>query len=127
LLGDVIAMETKNLQNLVLKHFDFLRQDYGFEHEKKSNSYKKNDFTIEVEHENGELNIIFKETKGKELFFVDIMTTLTGEEFLYPAHFSSWILSMGDVDSRLAYDAKLMKEYCNLLFHEDLKILKLLA
>jgi hypothetical protein len=30
---------------------------------------------------------------------------------MYPEYFSSWVLSMGDVDSRLAYDAKLMKEY----------------
>jgi len=119
-------METKNLQSLVLKHFDFLKQDYAFEHDVKSNSYKKKNFTVKVEHANGELNVLFKNINGKEAFFLDILTTLVGEEFSYPDHFSSWILSMGDVDSRLAYDAKLMKEHCLLLFQDDLKVLKLL-
>jgi len=119
-------METKNLQSLVLKHFDFLKRDYAFNHDEMSNSYSKKNFMVKIEHANGELNVLFKKFNGKEAFFLDILTTLVGEEFLYPDYFSSWILSMGDVDSRLAYDAKLMKKHCSLLFQDDLKVLKLL-
>jgi len=104
-------MRTRNLQSLVLKHFNFLKEDYGFKYEAKSNCYSKDSLSIEVQHESGELKVIFKGQKGKELFLLDVLTTLREKAFSYPEHFSNLILSMGDVDSRLAYDAKLIKEY----------------
>lgn len=108
-------MESKNLRSLIVKHFGFLEEDYEFTYDGSScNStscrYTKNDLEIEIQHMNGELNVLFiKEEKTMSLPVV--MTKLLKSEFTYPEHFSSWVLSMGDVDSRLAYDAKLMKEY----------------
>jgi len=115
-------MRTKNLKSLVLKHFNFLKENYGFKYEAESNCYSKNNFSIEVQHESGELKVIFNVQNGKEFFLMDVLTKLQGKEFSYPEHFSNLILSMGDVDSRLAYDAKLLKEYCTEVLEGTLDI-----
>jgi len=103
-------MEARSLESLVLKHFDFLRKSYGFKYDKSLNCYFKNKLKISIQHENGELNLIFL-TNEKSIKFVDLMSQLLQKKFSYPEYFSSWVLSMGDVDSRLAYDAKLIKEH----------------
>ena len=103
-------MEAKNLTNLIVKHFDFLQGDYGFQYKSSSHRYVRHDIEIEVQHTSGELNVLFiSEKKTKSL--ISRVSELLKREFNYPEHFSSLVLSMGDVDSRLAYDAKLMKEY----------------
>lgn len=103
-------MEAKNLKNLVVQHFDFLQGDYGFKYNATSHRYVKHDRIIEIQHISGELNILFT-FKEKTKSLTTVMSELLKKEFTYPEHFSSWVLSMGDVDSRLAYDAKLMKRY----------------
>ena len=103
-------MEAKNLNNLIVKHFDFLQGDYGFKYKSNNHSYVRHDIELEVQHVSGELTVLFtsqKKTKSLE----EIISELLNKEFTYPEHFSSLVLSMGDVDSRLAYDAKLMKQY----------------
>ena len=108
-------MEARSLESLVLKHFDFLCKDYAFKYDESLNCYFKERLKIEVHHENGELNLTFV-TNGKSLKFTDLMSHILQEKFMYPEYFSSWVLSMGDVDSRLAYDAKLIKEHAQELF-----------
>ncbi|CAA6812120.1 MAG: Unknown protein [uncultured Sulfurovum sp.] len=108
-------MEAKNLRSLMIKHFGFLEDDYGFTYDSEScNStscrYRKSNLEIEVQHMNGELNVLFIENKQMKSL-PKVMTELLKNEFSYPEHFSSWVLSMGDVDSRLAYDAKLIREH----------------
>ena len=112
MLGDIVTMQTKNLKSLVIKHFNFLKENYGFKYDAESNCYSKNNLSMEVQHESGELKLVFNMQNGKELFLMDVLIALREKEFSYPEHFSNLILSMGDVDSRLAYDAKLIKEYC---------------
>ena len=102
-------METKNLTNLVIKHFGFL-EEYGFSHSVDAKGYEKQALKIVVEHESGELMVsIVSEEKRKPL--LDFLGEHLNVEACYPDQFSSFILSMGDVDSRLAYDAKLLKQY----------------
>jgi len=103
-------MEAKNLKNLVVKHFDFLQGDYGFKYNASSHRYVKYDLEVEVQHMSGELNVLFT-SKEKTKSLPDVISEFLKKDFTYPEHFSSWVLSMGDVDSRLAYDAKLMKKY----------------
>jgi hypothetical protein len=103
-------METKNLQNLTMKHFDFLQVSHGFKYNALSHRYIKSELEIEVEHSSGELNVFFFLNNKKKLLS-ERLSELLKREFTYPDYFSSLVLSMGDVDSRLAYDAKLMKEY----------------
>ena len=103
-------MEAKNLKNLVVKHFDFLEELYGFKYNAISHCYLKSDLEIEVRHISGELNVFFV-SKSKTKSLSEVLSGLLNKEFTYPEYFSSLVLSMGDVDSRLAYDAKLMKKY----------------
>ena len=103
-------METKNLKNLVIKHFSFLERDYGFSYNASSHRYVKRDLEVEVAHVSGELTVLLI-SKEKTKSLTAVLSELLKKEFTYPEHFSSWVLSMGDVDSRLAYDAKLMKKY----------------
>ncbi|CAA6802757.1 MAG: Unknown protein [uncultured Sulfurovum sp.] len=103
-------MEAKNLKNLIVKHFDFLQGDYGFKYNASSHRYVKRELEVEVQHTSGELNVLLTSKKSTKSL-PDVISELLEKEFTYPEHFSSWVLSMGDVDSRLAYDAKLMKEY----------------
>ena len=103
-------MKTKNLQNLMIKHFNFLQKDYGFKYDSLFKSYVRFELKIEVEHKNGELNL-FVFVEDKKFFLIDYINEVLKKYFTYPAHFSSLVFSMGDVDSRLAYDAKLMKKY----------------
>jgi len=103
-------MKTKNLKNLVIKHFGFLEEEYGFSHSADANAYEKKSLTIAVEHESGELTVSLV-SKNKSMPLLDFLGELLKEEVVYPEQFSSFILSMGDVDSRLAYDAKLLKQY----------------
>ena len=100
----------KNLKNLTVKHFDFLQEFYGFKYNALSHRYVKSELEIEIEHTSGELNVFFCSTQRKKPL-TEYLGELLKKEFIYPAHFSSLVFSMGDVDSRLAYDAKLMKEY----------------
>jgi len=113
LLGEVIAMRTKNLKSLVVKHFDFLAKEQGFVYEGDKNVYSKKFLSIEIRHENGELRTLFIEKDNSEQALEEVLSKIMGRDFTYPDHFSPWVLSMGDVDSRLAYDAKLIKEYCS--------------
>ena len=108
-------METRTLESLILKHFDFLRKDYGFNYDKSLHCYCKDKLKIKVQHENGELNLTFI-IKEKSMNFIDLMSKVLQKKFSYPDYFSSWVLSMGDVDSRLAYDAKLIKEHTQAIF-----------
>ncbi|CAA6810813.1 MAG: Unknown protein [uncultured Sulfurovum sp.] len=103
-------MEAKNLKNLMVKHFDFLQRDYGFKYNASSNRYVKKELEVEVQHKGGALDVLLISQKQINLL-PNVISKLLKKEFTYPEHFSSWIFSMGDVDSRLAYDAKLMKEY----------------
>jgi hypothetical protein len=112
LLGEVIAMRTKNLKSLVVKHFDFLAKEHGFVYEGDKNAYSKKNLSIEIRHENGELRTLFIEKDNREQRLEEVLGQIMGRDFTYPDHFSPWVLSMGDVDSRLAYDAKLIREYC---------------
>ena len=105
-----MAMGTKNLQNLTVKHFDFLQESYGFKYNASSHRYVKSELEIEVQHTSGELNVFFV-SKSKIKSLAEVLSDLLNKEFTYPSPFSSLVFSMGDVDSRLAYDAKLMKEY----------------
>ncbi len=103
-------MEVKNLKSLVLKHFYFLVEEYGFNYNASSYRYVKDNLEIEVEHKNGELNVLFISKKEIKSLTI-VMSELLKKEFSYPKHFSTWVLSMGDVDSRLSYDAKIIKAY----------------
>jgi len=103
-------MEAKNLKNLVTKHFGFLERDYGFSHNADSNRYVKHDLEVAVEHKSGELRVLLV-SKEKTKSLLNVLGKRLKREFTYPEYFSSLIFSMGDVDSRLAYDAKLMKKY----------------
>ena len=109
-MRSVVAMGTKNLQNLTVKHFDFLQESYGFKYNALSHRYLKSELEIEVTHRSGELNVFFV-SKNKTKSLVKVLSELLKKEFTYPSYFSPLVFSMGDVDSRLAYDAKLMKEY----------------
>lgn len=108
-------MKAKNLRSVLVKHFGFLEESHGFTYDDSSSkhgscSYVKKDLRIEVQHMNAELKVLFiskQETKS----LLKVMTSLLKRDFSYPEHFSSLVLSMGDVESRLAYDAKLMKKY----------------
>ncbi|CAA6820102.1 MAG: Unknown protein [uncultured Sulfurovum sp.] len=108
-------MEAKSLRSLMIKHFGFLEEDYGFTYESSSCNhascrYVKSTLAIEIQHMNGQLKVLFlRKEESKSL--AEVMSELLKKEFLYPEHFSSWVLSMGDVDSRLAYDANLIKVY----------------
>jgi hypothetical protein len=103
-------MVSKNLSNLIVKHFDFLKEDYGFKYNALSHCYVKGDLEVEVEHKSGELNV-WMISKKKTKSLLSVISEALKKEFTYPEYFSSMVLSMGDVDSRLAYDAKLIKEY----------------
>ena len=103
-------MEAKNLKNLTVKHFDFLEDIYGFTYNSSSHRYVRSDLEIEVQHMGGALDVFFVSKKKKQSLSERLGEVLK-KEFIYPEHFLSWVFSMGDVDSRLAYDAKLMKEY----------------
>ncbi len=103
-------MKVKNLNNLLVKHFDFLQRDYDFKYNASSYHYVKNDLEIEVQHMSGKLNIVII-SRGERSTLIERISAFLKKEFTYPEHFSSWVLSMGDVDSRLAYDAKLLKKY----------------
>lgn len=108
-------MKAKNLRSLLVKHFGFLGEEYGFVYDASSCNnascrYVKNNFEVEVQHIRGELNVLLIRNQNKQSL-PEVMTLLLKKEFTYPEHFSSWVISMGDVDSRLAYDAKLMKKY----------------
>lgn len=103
-------MGTKNLFNLTIKHFDFLKEEYGFSFDSDSHHYVREDVKVEIEHISGALNVLFI-SKGTVESLPEKMSKILEEEFHYPEHFSPWVLSMGDVDSRLAYDAKIIKQY----------------
>jgi uncharacterized phosphosugar-binding protein len=103
-------METKNIRNLTVKHFGFLQESYGFKYNELSHCYVRPELEIEVQHTSGALNVFFV-SKSKMKSLAEVVSELLNKEFTYPAYFSSLVFSMGDVDSRLAYDAKLMKEY----------------
>lgn len=113
MLGEVIAMRTKNLKSLVVKHFDFLAKEHGFVYKGDKNAYSKEVLSIEIRHEHGELKTLFIEKDNSEQMLEEVLSKIMGRDFAYPDHFSPWVLSMSDVDSRLAYDAKLIKEYCS--------------
>jgi len=106
-------MRTKNLKSLVVKHFDFLAKEHGFVFKGDKHAYSKEMLSIEIRHERGELKTLFIDKENNEESLEDILSKIMGRDFIYPAHFSSWVLSMSDVDSRLAYDAKLINEYCS--------------
>jgi len=103
-------METKNLKNLVIKHFGFLEKDYGFSYNADANCYVNKELEIVVEHKSGELTVLVVSKKNRRPL-LSALGEFLKEELSYPEPFSSFILSMGDVDSRLAYDAKLLKQY----------------
>jgi len=102
-------METKNLKNLVIKHFGFL-EEYGFSYSADTNTYKNQALKIVVEHESGELRVLLVSEK-KRISLLCAIGEFLEEEVDYPEQFFPLIFSMGDVDSRLAYDAKLLKQY----------------
>jgi len=108
-------MKARSLESLVLKHFDFLRQNQGFKYDTSLKCYSKDRLKIKVQHENGKLNLMFL-TDKKSINFVDLMSQIGAKKFTYPEYFLPWVLSMGDVESRLAYDAKLIKEHIRELF-----------
>lgn len=102
-------MGTKNLFNLIVKHFSFLQEDYDFSFDSASHRYFNENIAIQVQHSSGELNVFFT-SAGVTESLPEKMSRILEKEFSYPEHFSPWVLSMGDVDSRLAYDAKVIKE-----------------
>jgi hypothetical protein len=102
--------ESKNLGNLIVKHFSFLVDEHEFVYNASLHRYSKSNLGFEIEHNMGELKLFFLINK-KRITFEKRVSEVKGKNFIYPSHFSSWVLSMGDVDSRLAYDAKLIKEY----------------
>ena len=103
-------METKNLKNLLIKHFGFLEKDYGFSYNADTNCYVNKELELVVEHKSGELTVLLVSKKNRTPL-LSVLGKFLKEELSYPEPFSSFILSMGDVDSRLAYDAKLLKQY----------------
>ena len=115
-------MKIKNLENLISTHFDFLKEEHGFVYESEPHRYVRDGLSIEIQHMSGELDVIFT-LNEKSILFPELMSLLKKEAFSYPDYFSSWVLSMGDVDSRLAYDAKLMREYGSSLFDEIFKVI----
>ena len=102
-------METKNLKNLVIKHFAFLEK-HGFSHAIDANRYEKQGLNLVIEHESGELRVLLVSEK-KRISLLGAIGEFLEEEVDYPEQFFPLVLSMGDVDSRLAYDAKLLKQY----------------
>ena len=108
-------MQVKNLESLFLKHFDFLRKDYGFEYDASSNRYFKGNQEFQVQHENGELKLWLSDNQ-KRVTIEEFMSSVENRDFTYPENFTSFIISMGDVDSRLAFDSKLIKEHINKIF-----------
>ncbi len=112
LLGEVIAMRVRNLENLFLKHFDFLRKDYGFEYDASLNRYFKGNQEFQVQHEHGELKLWLSYNQ-KRVTIEEFMSSVENRDFTYPENFIPIVISMGDVDSRLAFDSKLVKEQMN--------------
>ena len=112
MLGEVIAMEPKTLKSLVVRHFDFLRRDYGFEYDVGRHRYFKKSNEFRVVHENAKLKL-FLTFNHKLSTLEEVMRIVTKRDFIYPQYFSSFVLSMSDVDSRLAYDAKLIQEHAH--------------
>jgi len=100
--------QSKNLGSLIVKHFSFLTEDYDFVYSESLHRYSKPNLEFEIQHQGGELKLFFIKNK-KRMTFEESMSEVRKEYFSYPAHFTNWVLSMGDVDSRLAYDAKLIK------------------
>ncbi len=115
LLGEVIDMRVRNLESLFLKHFDFLRKDYGFEYDVLSNRYFKGNQVFQVQHERGKLKLWLSHHQ-KRVLMEEFMRSVDNREFTYPENFIPFIISMGDVDSRLAYDSRLIKEHINEIF-----------
>ena len=105
-----MTMESRNLKNLVIKHFGFLEKEYGFSHAVNANAYEKQTLKVVVEHESGELRVLLV-SKKKRTPLLGAIGEFLKEKVEYPEHFLPFILTMGDVDSRLAYDAKLLKQY----------------
>jgi hypothetical protein len=108
--------ESKNLGNLIVKHFSFLVDEHEFVYNALLYQYSKPNLGFEIEHNSGELKLFFL-IKKKRISFEKRVGEVKRETFIYPSHFSNWVLSMGDVDSRLAYDAKLMKAYSSELLY----------
>lgn len=108
-------MGSKSLFNLIVKHFKFLQEDYDFSFDSASYRYFNENVAIQIQHSSGELNVFFT-SAGVTESLPEKMSKVLKKEFRYPEHFSPWVLSMGDVDSRLAYDAKVIKESANKLF-----------
>ena len=108
-------MRVRNLESLFLKHFDFLRKDYGFEYDVLSNRYFKGNQVFQVQHENGELKLWLSHHQ-KRVLMEEFMSSVENRDFTYPENFIPFIISMGDVDSRLALDSKLVKEQMTKIF-----------
>ena len=102
-------MRVRNLESLFLKHFDFLRKDYGFEYDALSNSYFKGNQVFQAQHEHGELKLWLSHNQ-KRVTIEEFMRNVKNRDFTYPEYFIPFVISMGDVDSRLAFDSKLVKE-----------------
>ena len=120
-------MQSKKIEDLVSKHFDFLREKYGFTVDSSGLNFTKEDLSIGVQHAHGALNILFT-IKGRQFrlfYFPDVLTKVTGEPFSYPEHFFSVVITMGDVNSRLAYDAKMMQNHCQEVLDVPSKLLEL--
>ena len=110
-------MEPKTLESLVVRHFDFLRRDYGFEYDVGRYQYLKKSDKVRVVHENAELKL-FLTFNHKLSTLEEVMSVVKQRDFSYPHYFSSFVLTMSDVDSRLAYDAKLIQEHAHELLEE---------
>ena len=115
MLGEVIAMQVKNLESLFLKHFDFLRKDYGFEYDALSNRYFKGNQVFQAQHEKGKLKLWLSHNQ-KRVTMEGFMRSVENRNFTYPENFIPFIISMGDVDSRLGYDVKLIKQHAQEIF-----------
>ena len=108
-------MRVRNLKSLFLKHFDFLRRDYGFEYDASTNRYFKGDQEFHVQHENAELKLWLSHNQ-KRVTIEEFMSSVENRDFTYPENFMPIIITMGDVDSRLAFDSKLIKEQMSKIF-----------
>ncbi len=108
-------MQVRNLKNLFLKHFDFLRKDYGFEYDALSNRYFKGNQVFQAQHENAELKLWLSYNQ-KIVTIEEFMCSVENRDFIYPENFIPFVISMGDVDSRLAFDSKLVKKYAKKIF-----------
>ena len=115
MLGEVIAMRVRNLENLFLKHFDFLRKDYGFEYDALSNRFFKGNQIFQVQHERGKLKLWLSHNQ-KRVTIEEFMCSVENRDFTYPENFIPFVISMGDVDSRLAFDSRLVKEQMTKIF-----------